>query len=73
MAKKSVKTRYEEECSNIFAFIGLPRIDQDEIEALKGITAVFLATGLFLLFCFLLFRGASLWSPIASPTKQHKH
>ena len=49
-ARKAVKYRYEEECNNIFASIGSPRINQDEIETLKGITAVFLATGLVLFF-----------------------
>ena len=57
-ARKAVKTRYEEECNNIFASIRSPRIDKDEIEGVKDITAVFLATGFFL-FSFL-FKCASL-------------
>ena len=49
-ARKAVKIRYEEECNNIFASIRSPRIDKDEIEGLKGITAVFLATEFFFFF-----------------------
>ena len=57
-ARKAVKTRYEEECNNIFASIRSPRIDKDKIEGVKDITAVFLATGFFLF--FFLFKCASL-------------
>ena len=32
-----VKISYEEECNNLFAMVGSPRIDEEEVEALKGI------------------------------------
>ena len=32
-----MKIRYKEECNNIFALVGSPRIDQEEVEAVNGI------------------------------------
>ena len=42
-----MKIKYREECNNILALVG-PRINQEEIEALKGILRlVFVAQKLF--------------------------
>ena len=35
--EESLEIRYEEECNNIYALVGSPRINQEEVEALKGI------------------------------------
>ena len=35
--KKAAKISYKEECNNIIASVGSPGIDQEEVEALKGI------------------------------------
>ena len=34
---RTVKIRYKEECKNIIEFVGLTRINQKEVEALKSI------------------------------------
>ena len=42
--KKAVKIRYgEEECNNFFVLVGSPRIDQEEVEVMKGISWLVLA------------------------------
>ena len=40
--KKAVKIMYKEECNNIFVFVGLPRINQEEVETLNGVLKVVL-------------------------------
>ena len=35
--RRTVKIRYKEECKNIIEFVGLTRINQKEVEALKSI------------------------------------
>ena len=48
--KKTVKIRYgEEECNNIFVLVGSPRIDQEEVEVLKGILRLVLVAQKLLL------------------------
>ena len=32
--KKAVKIKCKEECNNILALVGLPKIDQEEVEAI---------------------------------------
>ena len=48
--KKSCKDKVRGRVQQHFALIRSPRIDKDEIEGLKGITAVFLATEFFFFF-----------------------
>ena len=44
-----MKIRYEEECNNIFALVESPRIDQEELDALKGIMRLVLVAQKLLL------------------------
>ena len=47
--KKVVKMRFKEEYNNIFELVGLPKIDQQKVEALKGILKLVLVAQKLLL------------------------